>query len=100
MLGANPYDYQSNFLISEISKRLDIIKAQETDNEKNSMLANQMFEISKEFMNKIVTLNFGSVYSNLILLGGIQINMPGQQNGNFFFCIHLNHNAFTIIIFN
>ena len=85
MLGANPYDYQSNFLISEISKRLDIIKAQETDNEKNSMLANQMFEISKEFMNKIVTLNFGSVYSNLILLGGIQINMPGQQNGNFFF---------------
>lgn len=80
-LGADPYDYQSNFLILEISKRLDTIKAQATENEKYTELAHQMFEISKDFMNKIVNLNFGSSYSNLILLGGIQINMPGQQNG-------------------
>lgn len=80
-LGANPYDYQMCYLISEVSKKLDTIKTKETENAKQAELAKQMFEIAREFLDKIVSLKFGSKFSNLILLGGVQINMPGPQTG-------------------
>ena len=70
-----------NFIISQVAKRLEPIKCKETDNEKQAELAYQMFEIARDFMDKIVHLKFGSAYSNLVLLGGIQINMPGQLKG-------------------
>ena len=70
-----------NFIISQVAKRLEPIKSQETDNEKLAELAYQMFEIARDFMDKIVHLKFDSTYSNLVLLGGIQINMPGQLKG-------------------
>jgi Ca2+/Na+ antiporter len=80
-LGDKPFDYQMSYIISEVSKRLPKILTNEDENERQAELTKQMFEISKTFLEEIATLDFGTVHSNLILLGGIQINMPGLLNG-------------------
>ena len=82
-LGGKPYDYQQNYIISEISKRIDKIKSQTTENDVQATLVREMFDISYKYLEEIVHLNFGSKHSNLILLGGVQINMPGMQHGKF-----------------
>jgi hypothetical protein len=107
-LGANPFDYQMSLLISEVSKRIDLIKDKGTENERNVALAIQMYDIAKvifyhfilnkhvfksyihircfvlqEFLEKIIPSDFGG-HTTLVLLGGIQINMPHPLTGNRF----------------
>ena len=90
-LGDKPFDYQMSYIISEVSKRLNKITSMEDENERQAALVQQMYEISKGFLEEIATLDFGSVHSHLILLGGIQINMPGLLTGERFshFIIHI-----------
>lgn len=78
-----PFDLQMGYIISEVSKRIDVIKTKTNENERQALLVKQMFEISRAFLDEIVTLDFGTVHSNLVLLGGIQINMPGLLNDYF-----------------
>jgi hypothetical protein len=82
----DPHDYQQQFIIREIHERLDKIKAKkdekaENNNKEQTELAFQMYDIVKSFLEKIVTLDFHkdngeNINGRLILLGGIQINMP------------------------
>ena len=91
-LGDKPFDYQMSYIISEISKRLNKITDKEDDNERQAELVKQMFEISRGFLEEIATLDFGSIHSHLVLLGGIQINMPGLLNGksSIYFTLSVN----------
>lgn len=79
-LGANPYDYQMQYLISEVNKRVDSIKEKEDHNERMAELVQQIFDISLQFLENIIDLNVKDVRGNpgcrICLLGGVQINMP------------------------
>jgi len=85
-LGSNPFDYQMEYIISELSKRSAIIDSKESENEKQAALATQMYHMSKEFLEHIVDTDFGNGHGkkgSLILLGGIQINMPKPMSDFF-----------------
>jgi len=41
-------------------------------------LAMEMYIIARDFMNQIINTNFGS--GKLAILGGIQINTPGEYS--------------------
>jgi hypothetical protein len=75
-MAACPEDYQMSFLMHEIAKRMDVILASKDENTKQAQLARQTHEISKSMLDKIVNVNFGGSNSTLVILSGIQINMP------------------------
>ena len=50
-LGANPYDYQMQYFISEISKRVQYFNDSKSDNENQAELARQMYNIVKVMFN-------------------------------------------------
>lgn len=80
---ANFNDYQMNFIIDEISKRVDIIKAKGGENEQQAELAQQCYDISKNFLDQILSTDFGHGKGRLLVLSGIQINMPRPMNDYF-----------------
>lgn len=85
-LGSNPDDYQMNTLIAEVNSKREGIMAKLTVNEQQAELARQIFEISKAKIDRIVDTDFGHGHgkkSKLILLGGIQINMPHPMPDHF-----------------
>jgi hypothetical protein len=83
-LGASADDYQMQYIITEVSKRLNIIEANDTEDEKQAALAKQMFEIAKENIDRVVNTEFGTKgISKLVILGGIQINMPAPMTDYF-----------------
>jgi hypothetical protein len=51
-LGSDPSDYQMQFIISEIAKRIDVINAHEDENNRNAELAKQMYHIAKVIQSK------------------------------------------------
>lgn len=71
---SDPFDYQQQYIVSEIAKVSDSIDAKDTDNEKMAVLANEMFLISKRFINEIV--NIDDPDTKVFILGGVMINMP------------------------
>jgi hypothetical protein len=75
-LAACPDDYQMSYLMHEISKRKDIILASKDENAKQAQLSRQTHEISKSMLDKIINVDFGGSNSTLVVLSGIQINMP------------------------
>lgn len=76
----SPYDFQMAFIISKLVPHAVRINAAP---EPMAALALAMFDEIKAFVKQIVSLNFGS--GKLCLLGGIQINMPGDD---FFLPLH------------
>jgi len=68
-------DYQMSFLKAEIMKRADNIIGCGSANEEQRELVYEVYEICQDFMDRIVHTHFGKK-GKLILLGGIQINMP------------------------
>lgn len=83
-LGENPGDYQMQYLISEISKRKDKINEESDENKRQAALSIHTYEIARTFLDTIVTTDFGSANGRLIILGGVQINMPRPMSD--FFC--------------
>lgn len=75
-LGSNPDDYQMNFLIQEIGKRMGALSHLEDENVKQAELARQTSDIGREMLSQCIHTNFGSENSMLLVLTGIQINMP------------------------
>jgi hypothetical protein len=77
-------DFQMDFLISEVSKVSKMIEAKETANEQMAALATEMYTLGKRCIDQIVDVNIrdreGNVETTQIfLLGGIMINMPGPM---------------------
>jgi len=77
----NSSDYQMTYIISEISKRVDLIKSKEDLNERQAELAMQCYDIAKRLLDEIVSTEFGG--GKLIVLTGVQINMPRPMNDYF-----------------
>ena len=72
----NPNDYQMTYIIHQINQRKAKILQRKTEPEQQAELAKQMWCIAKEMLDEIVSTNFGGNESKLVILTGIQINMP------------------------
>jgi hypothetical protein len=64
------------FIINEINKRKESILSKTDENERQAELASQTWAIGKTMLDRVVSTDFGSDSSTLLLLTGIQINMP------------------------
>mmetsp|Transcript_17235 Transcript_17235/g.36361 ORF Transcript_17235/g.36361 Transcript_17235/m.36361 type:complete len:354 (+) Transcript_17235:42-1103(+) len=69
-------DYQMNFLIHEIGKRMGALQGIADENAKQAELARQTSDIGRGMLNQILSTNFGDESSMLFVFTGIQINMP------------------------
>jgi hypothetical protein len=78
---AHPYDHQMQYIIHEIDKVKHLVLAQKelSDSAMHAELVRQMFYICLNFLEQIVNTKKG----RLIMLGGIQINMPRPMNDYF-----------------
>jgi len=76
-LAAFADDYQMTYLISEISKRMNVLSPLSADNNaQQAELARQTHSIGKNMLDEIVSIDFGDDNSMLFVMSGIQINMP------------------------
>lgn len=86
-----PYDHQQLTIMRELSKRLDPILQMHSHTDPSMVqvaLAHQMFDIVRTYLYEILSTEFASEYGDtihgrLILLGGIQINMPFPMSDYF-----------------
>jgi hypothetical protein len=69
-------DWQMNYLIQEIGKRMPALNACAEGNDKQAELARQTHQIGKDMLEQCLTTNFGDANSMLFVMTGIQINMP------------------------
>ena len=69
-------DFQMSFIVHQINKVKDEILQKETENERQAALAFQTHAIGKTMLDSITTMHFGGPNSKLLILSGIQINMP------------------------
>jgi hypothetical protein len=79
-------DQQMAYIIHQINARKESIlegAAASDSNTKQANLARANYEIANEMLEKIVSLDFGDDDSTLVILTGIQINMP-RVFGRFF----------------
>ena len=67
-------DHQMDFIISEINKKIEKILEKKNPNEQQAEITRQVYEIAKNKLDKILTTIFGD--GKLVVLSGIQINMP------------------------
>jgi hypothetical protein len=72
------YDMQQTWLYSQVSKEIDKINASEMP---IAAVTHEAFVASRDVMLQITNQNFGSGY--LVLIGGIQINMPDPFEDQF-----------------
>jgi len=75
-LGGCFEDYQMNFIISEVQKRKDEICKEPEGNPRQAALIHAVYDVSKKFLDNIVSTEFGDRQGKLFLLCGVQINMP------------------------
>ena len=71
-------DFQMCYIINEISKVTGIINKKRTEDERQAELAMQTWKIGKKMLDKIINTDFGDENSKLMVLTGIQINMPRE----------------------
>ena len=71
-------DYQMSYIIHRVNEAKDEILGDDPEDENaiQARLANHMHKVATEMLDNIATLNFGGPHSSLIILTGIQINMP------------------------
>mmetsp|Transcript_26176 Transcript_26176/g.56695 ORF Transcript_26176/g.56695 Transcript_26176/m.56695 type:complete len:355 (-) Transcript_26176:29-1093(-) len=75
------WDYQMSYIVNKISKSMERIDATyvesgKDENARQAMLARETHGIGKEMLDNIVSTDFGCDKSMLIVLTGIQLNMP------------------------
>ena len=78
-------DFQMSFIVHHINKVKDEILQKETENERQAALAFQTHAIGKTMLDSIMTMDFGGPNSKLLILSGIQINMPLQDGDEDYF---------------
>lgn len=75
--GADSADYQMNFIITEINKRMEKIKEKsDSPDAIQAEICMQTYDIGKTMLDQVCSTNFGNGKGNLVILTGIQINMP------------------------
>ena len=74
-LGVHPESYQFNYIINQVHKGMDSIQG-DTECTKQASLARFMHKIGSEMLHNCASTDFGSEKSSLVILTGIQINMP------------------------
>eukprot|EP00977_Amphora_coffeiformis_P005365 scaffold1143_cov177-Amphora_coffeaeformis.AAC.21 len=74
-LAVDPELYQFNYIINQVHDHMDDIVG-ETECAKQASLARYMHKIGTNLLDKCVGTDFGSEQSTLVVLTGIQINMP------------------------
>lgn len=74
-LAVNPEFYQFNYIINQVHKNMDLIVG-ETECAKQASLARFMHRTASDLLSKCVGMDFGTDKSTLLILTGIQINMP------------------------
>eukprot|EP00977_Amphora_coffeiformis_P024628 scaffold16502_cov177-Amphora_coffeaeformis.AAC.1 len=77
-------DHEMAYIIREVGKCVERIQdAGDDSNSQQAMLAKQTHDIAKNMLDHIVDVEFGGDQSNLVVLTGIQVNMP-RPFQNFF----------------
>lgn len=78
-------DAQMAYIIHQIKKHQKkiVAKKKESKNAMQAMAAKVTHDIGRDMLNKCTTMNFGSKDSQLLVLTGIQINMPKPFDGFF-----------------
>lgn len=74
-LAVNPEFYQFNYIINQVHRGMESIQG-ETEDAKQASLARLMHKTGTDLLSKCVSMDFGTDQSTLIVLTGIQINMP------------------------
>lgn len=74
-LAVNPEFYQFNYIINQVNNNMCHIIG-ETENAKQASLARCMHSVASGLLTKCVSVDFGCDTSTLVILTGIQINMP------------------------
>lgn len=74
-LAVDPEFYQFNYIINQVNKNMDKVVG-ETEDAKQASLARLMHRLGSDMLDRCVAVNFGDENSTLIVLTGIQINMP------------------------
>lgn len=74
----NPVDMQMRWIKSQLEAHVGLIQDQPNP---MAALAYQAYEMVKSKLERIVNLDFGS--GKLVLIGGIQLNMPHQYHEHF-----------------
>mmetsp|Transcript_17758 Transcript_17758/g.26898 ORF Transcript_17758/g.26898 Transcript_17758/m.26898 type:complete len:341 (-) Transcript_17758:187-1209(-) len=69
-------DYQMTYLIHEVNKVKNDIQSCGDHNSQQAELVRQCHRIGKDMLDQIVNVDFGSDTSTLVVLTGVQINMP------------------------
>lgn len=69
-------DFQMNYIIQEIGKCRHNIEKCETENGQQAALAKETWKIAKRMLDEIANTDFGGEHSKLVVLTGVQINMP------------------------
>lgn len=72
----SPDDYQMVYLMHRINQRKERILKNADNNSKQAALASETHDIAKELLDTIVNVDFGGPNSTLVVLTGVQINMP------------------------
>lgn len=72
----SPDDYQMVYLMNHINQRKDKILKSADNNSKQAALAAETHDIAKDLLDTIVNVDFGGPNSTLVILTGVQINMP------------------------
>lgn len=69
-------DYQMHYIIQQVHKIKETISGMEDKNEQQAHLVTYLHQCANEMLEKIMDTNFGEPESTLVVLTGIQINMP------------------------
>jgi hypothetical protein len=73
----DPADYQMNFIIAEINKRMEKIKEKGDNSDAiQAELCMQTYDIGKTMLDQVCSTSFGNGKGCLVVLTGVQINMP------------------------
>jgi len=75
-LNNNPEDYQMNYILQLVNRRKDLLDDDDDENTRQADLAKQLHAIAKNMLDKIVYPFFGGPDTTLLILTGVQINMP------------------------
>lgn len=84
MISNGNEDHQMAYIIHQIHHVKDEIMQKATENEQQAALALHTHAIGKTMLDSIVNMNFGGPNSKLLILSGIQINMPSSSHEDYF----------------
>jgi len=75
--GNCPMDYQMQYIFQQVFKAKDTLLAIEDKNQQQARLITHVHDFANEMLDGITNVNFGhSTDSTLVVLTGIQVNMP------------------------